>query len=142
MRQVVGNLQIVIFYALGAIFILFALSYGWDELEDNTGYQYIIAVFFGVSVVWLLLELFRFINNATTLSGMYPVLINLVGLGLCVGYLMNVEEGRAKPVMAQPSDVDTVTISGDTLLAIQKGDTIFYKIGNRVLIDKKDALQR
>ncbi|AKD03628.1 hypothetical protein POKO110462_02700 [Pontibacter korlensis] len=141
MKPSIGDLQVVIFYALGAVFLQFSLNHGWSAPEANTSDQYILAAFFGAGMVWLLFELFRFINSAQSLSDLFPLLINLVGLGLCVGYLMHVEEGRAEPLMSQPKDVDTVTISGDTLLGIQKGDTIFYRIGDKVLIDKK-AVQK
>ncbi|PRY12681.1 hypothetical protein CLV24_10752 [Pontibacter ummariensis] len=139
MKRTAGVLQVVMFYALEILFILFSISHGWDALEANTSHQYVLAAFFSASILWLLYELYRLISDT---EGLYPLLIHLVGLGLCVGYLMRMEEGSAKPKVTQPQDIDTVTVSGDTLVAVQKGDTIYYRIGDRVLIDKKGIDKR
>jgi FtsH-binding integral membrane protein len=142
MKHIAGILQVVIFYALGIMFMLFSLSQGWEEFEENAGYQTILAAFFVVGIVWLLFSLYHFITRSESLSEASPVLVNLAGIGLCVGYLLNVEEGNAKHLITQPTNMDTVAISGDTLLGIQKGDTIFYRIGDSVLIDFKDGQPR
>lgn len=128
---------VITFYVLGFALMLYYLSFGWDEFEDNTSYQNGIALFQSIAIVWMIFGLFSFINNSKASSNLYALLINVVGLGICVMYLFNVEEDSLTPQVTPSSSQNSISVFNDTLLIVKEGDTAFYKVGNKVLIDTK-----